>query len=194
MAVNVIRTTWNGGIGGEGLTQLAVGGSGAQLDEALEAVHGFWTSIAGWIPNEYSLRVETLVEHYDEASGDLTGDYQSPITLAPVNGINAGEYHAAAGGRIDWRTSSIRFGRRVRGRTFLVPIGANNFSTGGSMATSWITGAQGYANSLLSNLESAGCPLQVWSRPSEKHPVGAISKVVAASVPQKAAILSGRRD
>ena len=197
MTVAQIVTTWTGGPSSPGMTVMCVDDSGtSNYEAAVAAVAAFWNAIDEVIPNEYSLQVSPLVEIFNEATGALSGEVQlnTASTPAPTIGLSAGAYMHGVGTRIDWRTSSIRNGRRVSGRTFIVPTHAPSFTDAGILAPISVSLLGNAAETLLDSLTTAQAPLVVWSRPSLKNPVGAIAPVLGATVPTKAAVLRGRRD
>lgn len=195
MAVSIIRTVWTGGPSSPGLTQIAIQSDGtSNIDAAAAAVRTFWSNFAVSIPDGHTLAVEQLVEKFDEATGQLIGETLQANAPAPVTGTNIEAWAAGIGVRIDWGTSSIRNGRRVKGRTFLVPVTTTAFDTGGELNIDTRAAWLGHAIGLLDALETNGTPMVIWSRPSLKWPVGGISPVISAQVPRKPAVLRNRRD
>lgn len=194
MPVAQIRTTWTGGPSDPGLTVMNVD-AGAVLDfsSTISAVRTFWTAIAPGIPDEYDLQVSPLVELFDTATGALMGESTLTGNPAVVSGTSTERYVNGVGARIDWLTSDIVNGRRVRGRTFLVPIHSLAFTNAGALEQLNVTVFEDAATDLLTALDTAGTPLVVWSRPTPPAADGAIAPVIAARVPNKAAYLRGRR-
>lgn len=197
MTVSQIRTTWTGGPSSPGLTVMNVDGSGTtNWAAAAAAVRTFWSALGGGIPDEYSLQVEALIEEFNEGSGALIGEVSLGVadTPAPLPGTYTGTYAAGVGGRVDWLTSGIRNGRRVRGRTFIVPLASAAFDSAGAVSganqTAWGTAGQ----TLIDDLEAAGAPLVVWSKPTLANPVGSMTPVIGVRPASKAAVLRGRRD
>lgn len=197
MAVAQIRTVWTGGPSAPGLTVMNVQDTGsANWGAAAAAVRAFFNSLSGGIPNEYSLQVDPLIESYSETTGALIGEVSlSPAaTPAVITCTNTGGYAAGVGGRIDWTTSDIRNGRRVRGRTFIVPMASTNFGVNGEITGANTQAWAGFAQTLLGALQNASAPLVVWSRPTLAQPVGTMAPVIGLRVPVKASVLRGRRD
>lgn len=194
MTVAVVRATWTGGPSSPGVSTFCLDYDGvAVIDDAQASIRGFLANLGGMIPTGYSVQVEQLTELYDEATGQLTGEYNAAAAVAPVTGAATGVYAAGVGFRVDWSTATIRNGRRVRGRTFVVPVQGGSFQEDGTINTPTRDGVQTAASALISNLAADGAPFVIWSRPSQKYPVGALADVVAAKVPDKAAWLRGRR-
>jgi hypothetical protein len=82
-------------------------------------------------------------------------------------------------------------GRRLRGRTFLVPLGSTFYTTDGTPIETARTNIAAAAAVLIAN--TGGPPLGVWRRPSPSG-VGVLGVATTASVPDKAAVLKSRRD
>lgn len=194
MTVALIKAIWSGGPSAPGVSTFAVAYSGTEIiDDAQGAVRAFLANMGGMIPTGYSIQVEQLTELYDEATGQLQGEYNAAAPVAAVTGAGTGTYAAGVGFRVDWATGTIKNGRRVRGRTFIVPVSSGSFESDGTINTPTRDGVVTAANGLISSLATAGTPLSVWSKPSTKYPVGSLSEVIAATCPDKAAWLAGRR-
>jgi hypothetical protein len=197
MTIAQIRTAWEGGPSSPGLTVMNVEYTGTgDLSAALAAVRAFWNANVARIPDEFTLQVEGLVNLYSEVNGQLSGEFYAGAgaTPAPVLGTYTGGYAHGVGLRVDWLTSDIRNGRRVTGRSYLVPSGTNAFTTDGLLDATTVTAVSNAAQTLIDTLETAGTPLVVWSRPSVAYPVGEYTPVVSLRVPSKVAVLRGRRD
>lgn len=195
MTIARIKTVWSGGPSAPGLTIFNVRHDGtADIEAAQNAVYEYFYSFSDWIPDGYSLQVQQECELVNEASGALTGTDTAATKQNAIPGTLTGAWAAGVGSRIDWHTPVIRAGRRLRGRTFLVPLSTANFDTNGMVGGTVIGSLTTKSNTLLTNLAAAGAPMVVWARPSEKSPVGAAADVNTFTVPTKAAVLRGRRD
>lgn len=201
MTIGIVRTEWSGTTGGPGLTQMAMAYQGgtswtpSAAQSAVDAVRGFWASMTSSLPNELSLSVDPQVDMYDEVSGQLTQSLSVVTPPASVAGAATGSYAGGVGVRFNWNTGAIMNGRRVVGRTYVVPAAAGVFESNGTVLGTVITNLTGYGTTLLSNLAAANLALVVWSRPATTSSNdGAMTVVQTASVPDKSAILRGRRD
>jgi hypothetical protein len=105
-----------------------------------------------------------------------------------VNGSSTGAYSRPAGGRIDWATDTIVAGRRLTGRTYLVPFALSAFDTEGVITAANVSSLTTAALALIT-ATGLNRPLRVWSR---THATSAV--VSDASCPAAGAILRGRRD
>jgi len=168
-------------------------GAGASLAQPAAAkVQAFFLAMAPQLPTAVKVDVETDVEQIDAKNGQLLTVFTTG-TNSQVAGTNTGVFSGATGAVINWRTAGVRNGRRVRGRTFLVPLASATFTNGGVYSGASRDFLQGEANKLASR---TGAPtLGVWARPTTPEANdGAWFAVQAATVPNMLAILRSRRD
>jgi hypothetical protein len=96
--------------------------------------------------------------------------------------LNAGLRPALGGGvgiRIGWQTSGIRFGKHVRGGTYVVPSGGNCFGADGKVDSDAIGALSSGASGLLGACATAGLDFVIWSRPNvAKSRFGGVSKII----------------
>lgn len=203
MPVGIVRTGWQGTSGGPGVTQLAFGGtteggtdwtaSGAQA--MVNAVRAFWDSIKASVPNNITLTVSPIVDVYDKVGGELVGSYVAATPPAAVLGTDAGSFSMASGIKLNWQTSVILNGRRVRGATFIVPSASNAFTADGIVVSATRTLLATAGATLIGAANTATHPMGVWSRPTTKTSNdGAFTAISAADASEKGAVLRGRRD
>jgi hypothetical protein len=161
--------------------------TGFTLD-AQEALVAFWTSLATKMAGQCTIRVPNVADVLDEATGEMLSStvQGSPATLT---GGGTGAYVGGVGAAITWDTAGIVAGRRVRGRTFVVPLGAGSGDTDGTISTAVVTALSTAATALITD---AGSDLVVWSRPRAALP-GTVHPVVAARVSDRTAWLQSRK-
>lgn len=188
-----VTAEWTGWAGGPGYTNLYfrnVDGTGGTSD-AQGRVRTFFASFNNALPDEITVQVLGEVAVLDDATGEVQ-EFIANTPPAPVQGEYSGPYSSATGACITWLTSGVRNGRRVRGRTFIVPLGAPVFGPDGTLAD---PGAlQTIANNLLNPMAD---DMVVWSRPgmtASGPQAGASFDVVGARVRDMAAVLRSRRD
>lgn len=200
--VAIVRTNWAGTSGGPGLTQLALlGAAGGDWNPggeqgAVDAVRTFWNSLVGLLPNELTLTVSPVIDVYNTENGELIASHVAPTPPANVVGTFTGVYAMATGVKVNWNTNQIRFGHRVKGATFIVPIGSTAFNNLGVVDSVTRGTIQTAANTLRNSLAANSTPLAVWSRP-KTVPIpraGFATEVAASEVNEKTAVLRGRRD
>ena len=93
------------------------------------------------------------------------------------------------GARVEWITGVVFNGRRVRGRTFLVPLAKSRFEGPGMLTSGCVSVLQAAASALVSATD-----LRIWSRPSgAPGALGGSALVSAAVVPDQVSWLRSRR-
>lgn len=193
MPILRITANWSGFRGAPGYSNFFFRGTSALEEDpvaAAEAVRTFFDSFKAFLPTGLRIEMSGVAGNIDETNGALVGEvnYAPP---AAVLGAATGAYSAATGAVVNWNTSSYRNGRRVRGRTFVVPLAANVFDSQGDIASNPLTTFRNAASELVAN--PGPDPMVVWSRPKAGSP-GAAAEVTSASVPDLGAILRSRRD
>lgn len=207
-----IKLNWTGFVGGPGYTNLHFGlESGADgawitpenIAQAVTKVDLFLASLIPRIPPIVTVNMDKTAEVIAIADGRLI-DFKTITTTTRTGGTGTGSYSAASGAVINWYSSGVRRGRRVRGRTFLVPLAGSALATDGTLDTS----ALGAFNTMATDLAAptaSGARLMVWGRPTpvlddagkatgETTPDGVAYPVVSSRVADKVAILRSRRD
>lgn len=175
---------WNGIPGGSGYSILyATPGMGVS-----GLIKTFFSSIAAALPSGVSVTTPTEGDQIDEATGTLTGVWTGGAGGTTV-GTGAPHFAAPTGACVTWSTDGIVNGKRVRGRTFLVPLTGDAYQDDGSLRENIRTLMQTAVDTLVSG---AAGDLLVWHRPvggvgGSAHPV------VAGRISDRAAILTSRR-
>lgn len=198
---NVARVlvTWQGFQGAPGYTRLSFGNvtDATTAKGATDATRAFFVAIGTLLRTGWTLTVSPVVELHDMDTGMLQSEIN--VTPAPVavagTGSAATPWAAGVGAYITWRTQGIFFGKRVKGRSYLVPLLGVADVDGSLLATAQTT-IQSAADSLVN---AAGADLIIWSRRyaadgSGTQIQGAMNSVTVASVPDKTGILRSRRD
>lgn len=171
------------------------------MDTVMGSLHTFWTSLAGSLPTDVTIHLEAAGDVINEVNGELTGAY-SFTPLADITGTSSSTYVAPAGAIASWETGTILDGRRLRGRTFVVPIASPNYTTSGSLLSSFVVELQDAAAALISDEADnfvvwhrpfAG-RAAVGDRPAKPAHDGGHGVVTSARVPTRAAVLRSRRD
>lgn len=157
------------------------------------ATYAFFNMSKALLPPVVKIDVMGDVELIDPANGKL----QDVITVGMREqlvgtAVSAG-YSAPTGAVVTWRTAGVKNGRRVRGRTFLVPAASSAFQNDGTLDPAAVTTLQNAATGVL-NYTGAG-DLAVWSRPSAVGATdGSFHMATGASVPDMGAVLRSRRN
>lgn len=188
-ALQRLRVEWSGsGVTGPGLTTFYFDGAAVAFSDSVET---FFNAIKANIPSDVIITVPSNGDIIEETSGDLIGVWSEPGTGGTITGTFAGDYAQGVGVRVVWQTSGIYRGRRVKGSTFLVPIGGALFGTNGLLdpATQAIFAAAAAA------LVTAEPTLAIYSRKSDVTPAtdGQRNVVVGSTVPSQVSWLRSRR-
>lgn len=166
----------------------------ADATAAVARLKTFFGAFAINLPTGVAIQVESDVEVIEETTGMLT-TVLSATPVSPTAGAASASatFAAAVGAVVTWRTPGIRNGRRIRGRTFLVPLSSTAFAPDGTLATSTISTIAGAATALI---DGSGSPdLGVYARPTGPGATDGIWYVANSfSVPDMGAVLRSRRD
>jgi len=179
-----VRSGWTGFPGGPGVTTMYF----LDVATAVASVHTFFNDVSNRIPSDVTIQVENTGEILEDTTGDMTGAWSSDA-VAGVNGVMSGKYAAPVGACVDWNTDTITAGRRLRGRTFLVPLGGDAFQTDGSIGAADLVVLQAAADALIA---AQSASFVVWHRGTGSG--GSNGLVTSAKVPDLAAVLRSRRD
>jgi len=188
MQLNRVVVTWQGAnIVGNAVNVLHFAGDGGPPDPA--AILSAYDAVKGNIPNNVTITVPGTGEVIEDTTGELVD-----VWTAAGGGVKVGTASPAAaagvGACVSWKTGGIISGRRLRGRTFLVPYSASAYEDNGTLSTNALLFTNNFAIGML-----ASGPLAVWHRPtSVGGSDGNSYGVVQASVRDKVAFLSSRRD
>lgn len=185
MAIDKGVWTWTGFSGAPGYSIFY-----ATPDVGLSGViNTFWGTVAEYLPTAVTIAGPTTGDRLDETTGTLTGTWTGGAG-GTEPGRGAGAFAAPAGVSVTWLTAGVKNGRRVRGRTFIVPIIASAYANDGSLETTAHAELQAAADALVA---AAAGDLKVWSRP-----VGGVGgsayPVTGARVADRVSILRSRRD
>ncbi len=192
-----IRTVLTGFPGGPGVaTMYSV--NNATLAASVRA---FWLAAGSYMAGGVTIQVEGGGDLLESTTGVLTGAW-SGATPAVVTSPNSGVYSAPSGAVVDWLSPTILDGRRVRGRTFVVPLIGSTYEGNGTLSPSTVTGLKAAGDNLVI-AESGG--LCVWHRPRKARAangtipavtarLGGHALITTCRVPDIAAVLRSRRD
>lgn len=198
-----VKTRWSGFSGGPGYTNLhfrglgtGEGGGGsydvAAANNAINRVNAFMGGIRTLLPSVVRVEVQSEVEVLEDTTGELLGTLAG--TDAPEHaGSATGGYSGPVGAVVNWRTGGIRRGRRVRGRTFLVPLASAAFGASGTLLSTAQTTITNSAENMY--LPADSLDLMVYARPTSADATDGNAFVVSSfNVPTLAAVLRSRRD
>lgn len=193
MAVYRITAQWSGFPGAPGYSNFHFGEftGGIDVDQARNRVGDFFDALVADLPAGVSISVSPTVEVYDEASGVLQ-DYLEGEDSIDVEATSAGpRYAGPVGAVVNWITSTVANGRRIRGRTFLVPLATSAYDNDGTLDSESLGRIRTAASALIG--DDFNSQFSVWSRP-QNGGAGVLAPVTSARVPDLVAVLRSRRD
>lgn len=185
--LNRVRVAWQGWPGSPGVSTFYLVTSPTQSQ--IDAIRAFFNSLAGSLPSGLTITVPASGDTIDDATGLIVNSWAVVTPPTVVTGTGTGNYAGNAGAVCHWLTSTVLNRRRVRGRTFLVPLVSTAYDTAGSLSTTMISTISAAATTLTSAL---GTNFRVWHRPVNGA-AGASAVVTGFRVPDLAVSLRSRR-
>ncbi len=188
MALQRVMVAWSGFPGGPGVSVLHFNDAVA----AKPALKTFYTALITLLPNNVTVTIPNSGDTIDSGTGQITGAWSGGTTDAIVGTGSSTSYAAASGASVIWATSTIFNGRRLKGRTYLVPLASQAYDAG-SLTSTAITTIQNAATALVGTV---GVEMQVFHRPGPvgSGKLGGQALVTSALVRDKQATLRSRRD
>lgn len=196
--VSTVTAVWQGFTGAPGYSRFnfAELANASAVQAAVNAVRAFMATATSSLLTTHNISVQTLVQHHDLATGALTGESTAGSSPSTIAGAVASTTAFAGGSGlvVNWITGQFWNGRKVRGRTFIVPA-VNVYSNDGTITsavqTSWQTAGATFA-------ATSGVTPVVWAKKFEagnpgNQVAGAAFTITGASVPDRAAQLRTRR-
>lgn len=169
-------------------------------EEFQGAVSPFYEALTGLFPLDVTIQLENSGDYIDPLTGQLMASWATALP-SPKQGTNAGASAGPAGAVCTWLTGSILDGTRLRGRTFIVPMGISAYDQDGTLNPGTLLTLQNAASNLVA---AAVGNMVVWHRPIKAGtftrkgvPVppraGGYSVVTGSRVSDRVAVLRSRR-
>lgn len=185
-----IKVRWEGFFGAPGLSTFYCLDAATWRPNLLT----FFNTIKARMPTTVVMVVEAQGDLVNDVTGDITGSWTEGAETSYTGAIT-GNYPAPSGVVVNWLTTAVIAGRRLRGKTFLVPIGGAGYDNNGTIISTYLTDFRAAATALhtttpgqmlvLHRPTLAGSPAGVTA--------GSSSAVTTATVPDLAAVLRSRR-
>lgn len=181
-----VRVSWNGSpVVGEGVSTF-------YFDEAhtgfVADLTALFADLSTPVPSGVSWVIPNTGDLIDIATGALSGTWTDGTAGTPGAG-NLNDYAAGVGMRIQWGTSGIRNGRRVKGSTFIVPIGVNYYDSNGTLDTGLLAAMQTSVNTFFT---ACAGNLRIYSRPTDTQS-GQENVAISATLVDRVSWLRSRR-
>jgi hypothetical protein len=196
--VSTVTAVWDGFQGAPGYSrfnffELA---DVATCNAAGAAVRAFFFSLNTLLLNNWTVKVNQVVQHKDVATGDLTGETVMSSVPSTVLGVAAAATVWAGGSGLvtNWITGAFWNGRKVRGRTFIVPA-VGGYSNDGTISTGTQNQVTNAGNTLIADPTTS---LAIWAKKFDsgnppKQVAGGLFSVTGCATPDRAAQLRTRR-
>lgn len=182
-----VKITWTGMPGGPGVTQL-------YFRDAPIARAALGTWIEAWkylIPSNTTLTIQAEGDRVDVPTGAIVGLWSGGAPIVKVGTGAAGSYFAGGGACINWVTGTVVAGRRIKGRTFIVPMTALAYDNG-TLVDTTVSALQNASTALLADTNVA---MEIVRRPTAPGLADGTSGLISAAVVRdKQAVLRSRRD
>lgn len=184
-----VVVTWSGTpVVGGGVNVLYFAGDAGVPDPA--AIRAAYDAIKTSLPPSVTIQVPGSGNTIEDTTGALV-DVWAGTTPSPVTGSSgAAQSAAGVGACVNWLTGGIINGRKLRGRTFIVPLSVGSYDDQGTLETATLTRLESFATAM-----QASGPLAVWHRPTTSGGSDGNSYgVIAHRVRDHVAYLGSRRD
>lgn len=192
--LNRVSVAWQNWPGAPGVSQFYLDTVAAQ--SSVDAIRTFFNALAGLLPQGLTITVPSSGDIIEEQNGKLAGTWSVGTAPVVVTGTNPSTYAGNAGGVVHWLTQGTAKNRRIRGRTFLVPLSSTAYDASGSMASAALTTIQTAASALVTSMAGN---MVVWHRPIMQKGTGVVitpgssADVTSSRVPDLAVSLRSRR-
>jgi len=195
--VSRVTAVWSGFAGAPGYSKFSFQplADDTARNAAGAAIRTFFLTVLTYVPSGTTIQFLPQVDDLDIITGQLVSSATMttvPASLTSSAGLQA--YAAGSGFVVTWGATGVFNGRRIRGRTFIVPAVAC-FENDGTLTSAAITAVQGAGNALIA---TAGADLAVWNRSWTKAtpptPIaGIVSSATSCTVRDAASQLRSRR-
>lgn len=186
-----VKTIFNNFSGAPGYNQLyfnVTAGADHGAQDAYAAAYAFWNNVVVQMSEGITFAVQGDVKELDPLTGTATVIW-NVITSGQSNFASAGPYAGGSGAVVNWKTGVLRVGHLLKGRTFIVPLGASSYQSDGTLATATVSALNTHAANLL----TATADLCVG--PPVGHPrAGTSATATSFQVRDHVAQLRSRRD
>jgi hypothetical protein len=184
--INVSWTGWNGGPGLS--TFFALNQQPGDTIALAPLRDFFFAAVTGHLPSIVSIAFPVAGDVLDETTGLVLGGW-SATPVSPVTGVGATNFSATSGAVITWRTLTIVNGKRIRGRTFLVPLLASAYAPDGTLDTNFRGNVLAAGAALIAQSVTT---FGIYHRPVSGAG-GKIAQIAAATMTDRAMVLRSRR-
>jgi len=184
-----VQVGWSGFIGSPGVSTFYIRETEPGGTVELAPLRQFLSAaLTGFLPNGVTLTFPTVGDVILDTTGTIVGTWTA-APQAPIIGASIGVFSGTSGAVVTWRTIVLVGGRRVRGRTFLVPLAGTAYASDGTLATNFRDGVLAAAAAVI---QDPFAKLGIFHRPVGGAG-GVVAAIAAATMTDKAMVLRSRR-
>lgn len=192
--LNRVRVSWSNWPGAPGVSTFYLAAGSTNVAPILT----FFTAIKDLFPLNLTFTVPSTGDAIDTATNQIQGAWTGSGGGSIASVTAAGPYSGASGALCRWTTGAVLNGRRLTGRTYLVPLAGTHYFTDGSLVGSAITTIQNAGNALIAALTPSltvyGPPRDAGTNgPADPGKAAISSPAVACLVPDLAVVMRSRR-
>lgn len=192
--LNRVRVNWTNFPGAPGLSTFYLEASTTNL----APLKTFFTAIKDLFPNALTTDVQNSGDVIDTGTNKITGAWVGSGGGTSVSAATANPFSGASGAYVRWLTNAVLNGRRLSGRTYLVPLNQLQYGNDGSLSTTAqstiTTAASALITSYAGSLTCYGPPRDAGTLgPGDPGKAAINSPIIAAVVPDIAAVMRSRR-
>lgn len=182
-SINRVQVKWEQAGGFTGLNTFYQTG-----DVDLANYRALYVAFQASLPDDVTISFLDANLTYESDTGEVLSSYTTdPAT--DIAGTSSGDFARGVGVLLRWNTDAFRNNRRVRGRTYVVPVEVASFNTLGNVDAGFISGAVTAGNDFIAAQAAQNF---IWH-----HPVndvgGVINAVTSCGMSATPAILRSRR-
>jgi hypothetical protein len=160
-ALERIRCIWTGFVGSPGVSTFYATDAATLLPQ----LRTFFQVCHDYLPTDVYIDIEPSGDTIESTTGALTGSWAGSA-VAQVHGNDSAAYSGVSGGLVQWASSTVLSGRRLRGRTYLVPFGGGQYDVSGQIASSQRGSIAAAAQALAT---AASGNMKIYQRPRSAH-------------------------
>lgn len=193
MSYTELVVVWSGVTGLPGYSKYRFIGelTGSQLNAAAANLGTWLNAIRPVIPLNVTLTIQPGASTHSD-DGTLTSELTIGTVPGPYVGSGLSTYSAASGAMILWNTGAINGGKKVRGRTYLVPATTGVLQNDGTILDATVTALTTAANVFATSTPSPAVNSR--ARPNNPAAGDQTTAMISGQCQQKQVVLRSRRD
>lgn len=168
-----------------------VGGSVADATDCLARFRAIWESFKSLIDPSVTIDYDPICIAVEATTGVLTGAFAGTDPLSTAGTGTGDPLPRQTQGLIQWSTSTVLNGRRLRGRLYVPGLLEGSNTATGVVAGATVTALVAGASTVFAAGATASNPV-IWHRPGPGG-AGASAAITGASASTKWAVLRSRR-